>query len=497
MKHLIIAVGLLGPLVATSQPLSANLAILQFDSPQKGAYVELQLNLRGTTLAQVATPGQRGLRPSVGVQYLIKKGIDTAYFDMYRLDGPWMPDSGIQIPQDFVSIDRVMLKDGKYDLKLTLQDLNDTAGVPVSMTREIVMNHRDFKPYFSDVELVAQMSPTTKPNNLSKSGYDLVPLTTDLFEEDRDELIFYCELYNTDRMMGNDAFVINAFVENADDSRPISDLGKFFKHQQAEVIPVLHRFQISDLPSGNYNLVVEARDHRNELIDSRRLAFYRINPVRVALDTTPMDYSTFDIEKTFVGKYNKADELAEMVDYLYARANEREREQVFSFRKATMRNVGIMKQFLYEFWRRRNPENPEKEWEAYLIEVKKTNDQYTNNLMKGYRTDRGRVYLQYGPPNTLAPYYFEPNSAPYEIWHYYVLDDKNHPRQSNKKFIFANTFGGARDFRLLHSDAMDELYNARWNYELHQRNNSFINLDEEKGRDYVGNKTIDFFNNPR
>jgi GWxTD domain-containing protein len=42
----------------------------------------------------------------------------------------------------------------------------------------------------------------------------------------------------------------------------------------------------------------------------------------------------------------------------------------------------------------------------YLEQVKKVNASYGNNLNMGYDTERGRVYLQYGPPNAIADSYF-------------------------------------------------------------------------------------------
>jgi len=52
---------------------------------------------------------------------------------------------------------------------------------------------------------------------------------------------------------------------------------------------------------------------------------------------------------------------------------------------------------------------------------------------KVMKTDRGRVYLKYGPPNIISRKLYEPSSYPYEIWHYYVLGDNQ--RNKNSFFI--------------------------------------------------------------
>jgi GWxTD domain-containing protein len=55
--------------------------------------------------------------------------------------------------------------------------------------------------------------------------------------------------------------------------------------------------------------------------------------------------------------------------------------------------------FLYRFWKSRNPIDPEGEWNKYLAKLKYVEEHFTYPLTPGYRTDMGRVYLQYGPPD--------------------------------------------------------------------------------------------------
>ena len=71
--------------------------------------------------------------------------------------------------------------------------------------------------------------------------------------------------------------------------------------------------------------------------------------------------------------------------------------------------------------------------------------------VKGYRTDRGRVYLQYGQPNDILEIPSDPVTLPYEIWHYYYLDN-----QSNVKFVFYDPALVGNDYELLHSNKYGE-----------------------------------------
>jgi GWxTD domain-containing protein len=156
----------------------------------------------------------------------------------------------------------------------------------------------------------------------------------------------------------------------------------------------------------------------------------------------------------------------------------------------------MMKRFMYNFWILRNPDNPEEAWLTFWKEVEKVNGAYSTNIYKGYDTDRGRVYLQYGPPNTISPNYFEPNTYPYEIWHYYTLRDHISANQSNRKFVFAQTEQGSAEFDLIHSDAKNEINNRRWNYDLHKRSTSTIDLDQENTGSHYGGRSKEFYQNP-
>jgi hypothetical protein len=117
----------------------------------------------------------------------------------------------------------------------------------------------------------------------------------------------------------------------------------------------------------------------------------------------------------------------------------------------------------------------------------------------GYYTDRGRVYLQYGPPDSQQQVPNEPDSYPYEIWQYYRLKDPTNGQfQTNKRFVFWNKDLDGSCFRLLHSDARGEVKDARWQMRLKQRTQTNVNLDvETPPENTYGSGVDDLFSNPR
>jgi GWxTD domain-containing protein len=79
-------------------------------------------------------------------------------------------------------------------------------------------------------------------------------------------------------------------------------------------------------------------------------------------------------------------------------------------------------QFIENFWERRNPNpgDPENEAkEEFYRRVAYANEHYASGI-PGWRTDRGRVYITYGPPNEISShpsggtYVANPDELPYE-----------------------------------------------------------------------------------
>lgn len=506
--------------VLEAQNLRAELALARFYSPADGPYLETYLKLKGNSLKM--TKADNGYLSQVILNYKVLQNGKSVFEDAFMLNGPIVKDS---VSQDFIDIQRIPLDKGDYELMVTMRDKQDSE----IQTVEVKQSFKIEKPidafaalnqqtsggitstinyYISDIQLIDSYSKTVDRNMLSKNGFDLVPYTSNFYPETKESLTFYTEIYNTDKRAlqtrgAGDLFadkslrhkyLINTFIESADDGKLFENLGSFFKHDSAAVIPILHSFPLEKVPSGNYNFVVELRDSENNLLERKLMFFQRSNSVELEY-VMPSELTDMqEIALTFVGKYNRPEELKEYLRCLHPISSQQEIQTVN--RKMNFNDVDMMKKFMYNFWKQRNPENPEAAWLKYWKEVEKVNANYSNNLRSGYDTDRGRVYLQYGPPNTISPNYFEPNTYPYEIWHYYVLRDHLNADQSNRKFVFANTEQGTKEFLLIHSDAKNEITNVRWNYDLHKRSNATIDLDQENSGDHYGGRSRDFFENP-
>ncbi|MBN1397538.1 MAG: GWxTD domain-containing protein [Bacteroidetes bacterium] len=94
----------------------------------------------------------------------------------------------------------------------------------------------------------------------------------------------------------------------------------------------------------------------------------------------------------------------------------------------------------FEFWAKRDPDpgTPQNElMEEYYSRVAYANSTFSQ-YNEGWRTDRGMIFIRFGPPQSIDRQPFNTNSKPYEIWYYY-----NH----NRKFLFIDETGFG-DYRL-------------------------------------------------
>jgi GWxTD domain-containing protein len=193
----------------------------------------------------------------------------------------------------------------------------------------------------------------------------------------------------------------------------------------------------------------------------------------------------------FTFKYKDLDSLREHVYCLYPQASYIEKQ--FIFHQAKVADLDILQRFLYSFWVFLNELNPEYAWEEYRKLVIAVNKEFRAGRTKGYQTDRGRVYLQYGPPTIIVDRSFDTGNSgftsnvdinssyqegglvPYQIWRYDVMGT-----QRARTFVFANKHIAAQSYDLIHSDAQGEIYNPQWQAEL-SRNR--YNPGIERGRD--------------
>ena len=196
------------------------------------------------------------------------------------------------------------------------------------------------------------------------------------------------------------------------------------------------------------------------------------------------------INHTFVSSI-PSDSISDFINCLSPIASRMESNIID--KKSENINDTLKRQFLYSFWYNRQPDNPELAWQKYKAEIDKADQLFSTKVRRGYQTDMGRIFLKYGPPNTITDRPNEPSAYPYQVWHYYKIGKFN-----NKRFIFYKPDLGTNEYVTLHSTLQGEYFNRNWKTDLHRRNTpgrSVDNLQNPNDGQWGSNSNI-FFTNP-
>ncbi len=483
---------LTGSFVFANKNLNAFFAYSVFYSPEKGSYVETNLTIISKSLNHKKVNLKQEASVNVFITFSDQNNAVKAG-NKYNVISQSLNDTSIS--KNLIDVQRYFLKPGKYKVEVSLSDNNSPDKKVFDFNEEITIAYSTQQVNLSDIELVDSYQKTEKNNSFSKSGFDLIPFSINYYPENSNKLIFYNEAYGTDSVLGIDQKV--AFVYYLEAAETLEKIDGYFgvsKQKTQKVNVLFSQMDIAQLVSGNYNLVSEIRDEKGMVLAQKKIYIQRRNKqAKIDLE----NLGAINAEIIFTNKYTNKDSLKEFIACLWPISSEVER----NWQETQIKNadVKIMQQYIYAFWKNRNDKNPEGEWYKYFEQVLYVNKILACGKMKGYFTDRGRVYLQYGPPDAQQQVPNEPDTYPYEIWQYYrIKDPQTGQFQTNKRFVFWNKDLDGSCYRLLHSDVRGELRDSRWQMRLKSRTQNNVNLDvENPNMNTYGTGIDDLFSNPR
>jgi GWxTD domain-containing protein len=483
MKKIIFVTAMLAltvPSYSNPSNLRAFWSYSAFCSPEAGPFVETYLSVLGKSVQYVKKENGK-FQGSILVTMLFKQNDSIRDFRKYELFSPEVDDTAA-VNFSFLDQQRIALPNGKYDIDISIADKNRDMK-PFLVTDEVNLDFPDGQARISDVQLIESFTKVDKPGQLTKSGYDFIPYLDNFFPQQVNKITFYAELYNMGKLLGgDDRYVVATSIESFETGKIVAENLRLKREILKPINVVFSEFDISALPSGNYNLVVAARDKENKELMRKSLFFQRSNP---AITYNTNDLSGVNINNSFVAAYSNPDTLREFIRMCFPISSSS--EKLFIDTQLKIASLETMQKYFLAFWQSRNMLNPAGEWQKYYVEVLAVNQEFKTPSKKGYETERGRVYLQYGPPNSRFREYMDPSAWPYEIWHYYTIGT-----QSNGKFLFYSRDYAHNDFEILHSNVKGEINNYRWEVDLHSRdtfrNNNPMDLDRTKDADYFSGK---------
>jgi len=445
------------PLVAFAQ-VESTFSLARFKSPS-GNYIENYLKIYSTSI-QFKKNEYGGVAYAIQVTQLLKK--DTVIIDFKKYILKSADTSTSKILEHLYDQQRFVVENNQnYHLEIELIDLFAPQSKPVVIEKEVLVNWDENKIEFSDIELLEQYAKAQEDTKITKSGFNLYPLVEDFVANDMVKIAYYAELYNTLTVLDSNAkYLLVQSIENYDTGKLQGEYKRVKRNTATEVQPILNIWDVEDLPTGNYVLVLQVIDKNKNVLAEKRKRFQRLN---LKNDIQLSDLHQQGYINTFVDKIPK-DSLDEEIKMLFPIASELERNTI---EHQLVRLTEQMKrEFIYAFWKKQNKTDPEKARRDYLKRVRYAQSQFGTRMNKGYVTDRGRVYLQYGLPNSINDKPSSNNSYPYQVWHYYKAGKFN-----NKTFIFYSPNNIGNDYILLHSDMPGEVKDQNWQRTLRKRAN--------------------------
>jgi len=452
MTRFLIVLGISLFYCCTSRAMEISVSIVSFMNADK-PYIEIYNRISGGSV-QWASDSTNFNVVFANLEYLvlISQNEKVVLAEKYNLTSP-----GSSQQLDFWDMKRFGIDSGQYDIKLQYVDLNNLKDTFLFETQADVSFGENTLAH-SDVLFMTEVTDLESDLPFQKTNFKFEPLAYNLLDSESSQLIFYTELYNTDKTFKED-FFIKYYLENTDKSGfdAFSKTG-YKKMSPKPFDPVLINFEVAELKSGNYKLHIEVNKRDKSVLKTFEERFSIYNPLADFKQTYERD-ATF--ETSFVQMLDR-EELDYGLKAIFPRLGNNMTDLVNQIIKNDELEPKMY--FLYNFWSSFSNTDYKSIYEKYMEVAQAVDLTYANNVGHGFETHRGYYFLKYGKPDDIIFVEDEPTAPPYEIWIFNYLEET---QQTNVRFLFYNPSLATNDFILLHSTCRGERNNPRWELELY------------------------------
>lgn len=435
------------PALLFSQKINFEFDYAQFGYDSLSNYIEFYYSFTQSSLNYVDTDTTDYVGGILHIEI-----IDSATSEKI-IDKHWIVNSEIsdssELNRNLIGILGFIINHGSYKSTITGSDANNPSNIRTISEFLFVEPFIKTNISLSDIELASNIIPGSENTSsiFYKNTYEITPLPAALCGENQPILFYYTEVYNILFSPYENELRMDELVVNSKGQLLSSKSKKIKKSVDSRV--EVGKINVYKFPTDTYTLIINLIDSVANYGVSSMKKFFVYNPSVAPIDTVQL--TTSPVLSTTFGSMSE-----EELDDLFAKsvyiASEPEKD-----RYDALSTVEAKREFMYTFWRARD-ENPSDErnqyFQNYLKRLAESNDKYTAAKKDGWKTDRGRVYLVYGPPSQIDRYPNETETKPYEIWTYETLE-------GGVIFVFGD-ISGFNDYQLLHSTKRGELRDDYW-----------------------------------
>lgn len=284
------------------------------------------------------------------------------------------------------------LSPGTYKVICALKDENGSS----ITNRDFEVKLRDFAagvPISSDVQFAHEIdTASTEQTVFRKGAYTIIPMPSRYYGEDNSAMLsYYFEVYRG----SSDQTQVRVEALVRSDIRGTLSRDTVTVELTDSVSRQVRRLSLEQCPPGDYELQIKLLGHRGHLINERSEAF-SLQWTQEGL--LKHDYRTALDQLRLIAEPGEIKKMQKLETY-------EERLEAFN-----------------AFWAGRDPTVGTKENETkreFYRRVAYANRQFPHLRQPGWRTDRGRIYIQYGDPDQIDDVPMSPSYPPYQVWHYY------------------------------------------------------------------------------
>jgi len=300
-----------------------------------------------------------------------------------------------------IDMAKFYLPPGKYEVRVTLNDLNASSTVPLEADLQVPKYNLD-QPDISQIEFIRLVENVGEPSVFDKNNWHLIPSCTRRYGDDFLYLKFYYEYYDQNQ---NDDSI--KFVYEVRDHKNKIMISKQADKLKTEFHGFFDSLSLENLKPGNYTLhVYKAAKEGDKFVSSQGAFVIHWS----ALQMVENDFGSAVDQLRYIAT---AAEMKTLKD-----APEKDRIKKWN-----------------EFWKSRDPgyDTDENELrDEYYRRIAYSNKKFEIPNKEGWKTDMGMIHIINGQPDDIERHPFDLETKPYEIWYYY------NPR---RRFLFIDAAG--------------------------------------------------------
>ncbi|OQX86454.1 hypothetical protein B6D60_06305, partial [candidate division KSB1 bacterium 4484_87] len=288
----------------------------------------------------------------------------------------------------------------------------------------------------STIQFARSIQKIANLNKFTKNNIEIIPNPSRAFGIESPFVFFYAEIYNIAHNEDKPTQLVRGYylIDNHGDTLK-SEEKKISPHAESSVWA--GKINILDVISGTYDLYLSISDPATGVRAVQKADLWINNPYKV------LSYQ----------QYRKED-IEEFKAQIYYIIDESERKFFDELETPAQIN------YINNFWKNIDPEFRTEHLKRFYI----AQQRFGSPTLPGWKTDRGRVYIMYGPPDDVERQPASLSTRAFEIWYYEHMKG-----QALVQFVFAD-LGIQGNYQLVHCDLKSgqrlEIFNPNWRDEI-------------------------------